>query len=102
MSVSLSKERKAEIIASMRRFFSEKLQLELSEVQAGFLLDYFFHEIAPLAYNQAVEDAQKYLTRLVEDLPGICFQEPLTYWTYQAVRKEFAANRIVKCPSLIS
>ena len=79
MSVSLSKERKTEVIESMRRFFSEKLQLELSEVQAGFLLDYFLHEIAPLAYNQAVEDAQKYLTRLAEDLPGTCFQEPLTY-----------------------
>jgi hypothetical protein len=35
MSVSLSKERKAEIIASMRRFFSEKLQLELSGGPGG-------------------------------------------------------------------
>ena len=80
MSLSLSKERKAEVIESMRRFFNEKLELELSEVQAGFLLDYFSHEIAPLAYNQGVEDAQKYLLRSAEDLSGTCFQEPLTYW----------------------
>lgn len=80
MSLSLSKEQKAEIIESIRRFFNEKLELEVSELQAGFLLDYFSHEIAPVAYNQGVSDAQKYLIRLSEDLPGSCFQEPLTYW----------------------
>ena len=80
MSLPLSKEQKAEIIDSMQRFFTEKLELELSEVQAGFLLEYFSLEVAPLAYNQGVTDAQKYLIRLSEDLPGNCFQEPLTYW----------------------
>ena len=43
----------------MRRFFSEKLELELSEIQADFLLDHFCREIAPFAYNQGVADAQK-------------------------------------------
>ena len=80
MLPSLSKDRRAELIKSIRRFFTEKLDIELNEVQAGFLLDYFFQEVAPLAYNQGVEDAQKYLIRLTEDLPGTCFQEPLTYW----------------------
>jgi len=80
MSLPLSKEQKAEITASIRRFFSEKLDSELSEIQAGFLLDYFFKEIAPFAYNQGVADAQKYLLRTGEDLLGTCFQEPLTYW----------------------
>ena len=80
MSLPLSKEQKTEIIDSMQRFFREKLELELSEVQAGFLLEYFSREVTPFAYNQGVTDAQKYLIRLNEDLPGSCFQEPLTYW----------------------
>jgi uncharacterized protein (DUF2164 family) len=80
MSLPLTKEQEAEITASIRRFFSEKLDSELSEIQAGFLLDYFFKEIAPFAYNQGVADAQKYLLRTGEDLLGTCFQEPLTYW----------------------
>lgn len=80
MSLSLSKEQKAEVILSIRRFFSEKLELELSELQAEFLLDYFSAEIAPFAYNQGVADAQMFLVRLCEDLPSTCFQEPLTYW----------------------
>jgi uncharacterized protein (DUF2164 family) len=80
MSLPLSKEQKAETVESIRRFFSEKLELELSEVQAGFLLDYIAREIAPFSYNQGVTDAQRYLIQFSEDLPGICFQEPLTYW----------------------
>jgi uncharacterized protein (DUF2164 family) len=80
MSIPLSKEKEAEIIQSIVRFFGEKLDLELSEVQAKSLLAYFFHGIAPFAYNQGVEDAQKQLIRLAEDLPGSCFQEALTYW----------------------
>jgi len=35
------------------------------------------NEIAPFAYNQGVEDAQKYFLKTTEDLPGTCFQEPL-------------------------
>jgi len=80
MSFSLSKEQKAEVIGSIRRLFIEKLEVELTEVQAGFLLDYFSTEIAPFAYNDGVADAQKFLTRWCEDLPSTCFQEPMTYW----------------------
>jgi len=80
MSLSLSKEQRAEVVISIRRFFSEKLELELSELQAGFLLDYFSAEIAPFAYNEGVADSQNFLVRLCEDLPSTCFQEPLTYW----------------------
>jgi uncharacterized protein (DUF2164 family) len=80
MSLSLSKEQKTEVIGSIRRFFSEKLDLELNELQAGFLLDYFSAEIAPFAYNEGIADAQKFLVRLCEDLPSTCFQEPLSYW----------------------
>jgi uncharacterized protein (DUF2164 family) len=80
MSIQLSREKEAEVIQSIARFFSEKLDLEISEVQAKSVLAYFFCEIGPFAYNKGVEDAQKQLIRVAEDLPGICFQEPLTYW----------------------
>jgi uncharacterized protein (DUF2164 family) len=80
MSIPLSKEKQAEVTQSIVRFFNEKLNIELSEVQATSLLTYFFHEIGPFAYNKGVEDAQKQLIRLGEDLPGTCFQEPLIFW----------------------
>jgi uncharacterized protein (DUF2164 family) len=80
MPVSLTKEQKSEIASSIRRFVADELNHEVSEMQAGFLLDYFLQEIAPFAYNQGVADAQKQLIRLAEDLSGTCFEEPLTYW----------------------
>src|SRR6516165_11617284 len=74
MSIPLSEEKQAEVIESMIRFFSEKLDVELSEVQARSLLTYIFREIGPFSYNQGVEDAQKHLIRVADDLRGTCFQ----------------------------
>ena len=92
MSLPLPKEQKAEVIQSITRFFAEKLEIELTEIQANFLLEYFFHEIAPLAYNEGVLDSQKYLIRLAEELTGTCFREPLRYWethgSSQGVRRK--------------
>ena len=81
MNIPFSKDQKAEIAASLRRYFTENLDCDLSEMQAGFLLEYVMNEIGPFAYNQGVEDSRKYFLRLTEDLPGTCFQEPLTFWT---------------------
>jgi uncharacterized protein (DUF2164 family) len=80
---SFSKDQKAEIIASIQRYFAENLDGELSDIQAGFLLEFFMSEIAPFAYNKGVEDAQRYFIRATEDLPGTCFHEALTYWKSQ-------------------
>ena len=64
---------------SIVRFLGEKLDVEIRELQARLLLT-FFSERLPLSHNKGVEDAQKHLIRFGEDLPGTCFQEPLTYW----------------------
>ena len=80
MTPSFSKEQKAELVASIQRYCAENLDGEVSQIQAGFLLEYFMSEIAPFAYNKGVEDAQKHFIRATEDLPGACFQEALTYW----------------------
>jgi uncharacterized protein (DUF2164 family) len=43
-------------------------------------LEYFLKEIAPFAYNQGVEDAQKYFLAKTEELTGTYFEEGLTFW----------------------
>jgi uncharacterized protein (DUF2164 family) len=83
MNLPLSKDQKAEIVESIRRFAEEELDQDLSQIRAGFLLEYFLKEIAPLAYNKGVEDARSHLAQLAEDLPGTCFEEPLKYWAAQ-------------------
>ena len=80
MAIELTKEEIADIIPSLRRYFREELELEISEMRAKFLLNYFLKEIAPFAYNKGVKDAESYFRGRVEDLSGTCFEPALTYW----------------------
>jgi uncharacterized protein (DUF2164 family) len=80
MPIELTKEETADVIPSLRRYFREELEHEISEMQAKFVLNYFLKEIAPFAYNRGVQDAERYFRGRVEDLSGICFEPALTYW----------------------
>jgi len=80
MAIELTKEEVADVIPSLRRYFKEELELEISEMRAKFLLNYFLKEVAPFAYNQGVKDAESYFRGRVEDLSGTCFEPALTYW----------------------
>ena len=80
MAIELNKQEIAEIIPSIQKFFREELDLDLSEMRAGFLLNYFMKEIGPFAYNRGVRDAETYFRSKVEDLAGTCFEDGLTYW----------------------
>ena len=80
MAITFSKQEIEEIVPSLRKYFKEELEQEISEMRAKFILDYFLKEIAPFAYNQGVKDAESYLRAKVEDLSAVCFEEGLTYW----------------------
>lgn len=80
MAIELTKQEIADIVPSLQRYFREERDEELGELQAKLLLDYVLKEIAPLAYNQGVRDAEKYFRAKVEDLPAICFEDGLAYW----------------------
>ena len=81
MAIQFSKPEIEAIVPSLRKYFKEELELDLSEMRAKFLVDYFLKEIAPLAYNKGVQDAEAYCRAKVEDLPAVCFEVPLTYWS---------------------
>ena len=81
MPLALTKEETQEIIPSLKKFCREELEVELSDMRAQFLLDFFQKEIAPYAYNQGVRDADSFIRGKLEDLPATCFEEGLTYWT---------------------
>ncbi len=78
--MELGKEETKEVIASLQRYCREELELELGEMRAKFLLDYILKEIAPLAYNRGVKDADEFMRGKIEDLSGTCFEDGLTYW----------------------
>lgn len=81
MSSDLSKQERIEAVSSLRRFIEEELELEISELQTGFLLDFFLKEIGPFSYNRGIEDAKRFFLAQTEDLGGVCFEEPFTHWT---------------------
>ncbi len=80
MSIELDKQESKDVLASLQKYFREELDEELSEMRAKFLLDYILKEIAPLAYNRGVKDAEMFLRGQLEDLSGTCFEDGLTYW----------------------
>jgi uncharacterized protein (DUF2164 family) len=81
MPLELTKEETEQVVPSLQRYFREEFDQDLSEMRARFLLEYFQKEIAPLAYNKGVKDAEQYFRNKTEDLTGICYEDPLTYWT---------------------
>jgi uncharacterized protein (DUF2164 family) len=81
MKLNLPDEDRAEVLASLRRYFRENLDRELSQLESNFLLEYIEREIAPFAYNQGARDARDYFVRAAEDVTGACFEEPLRFWS---------------------
>jgi uncharacterized protein (DUF2164 family) len=80
MSIELDKHETKEVLASLQHYFREELDQEISEMRAKFLLDYILMEIAPLAYNKGVKDAETYFRGKIEDLSATCYEDGLTYW----------------------
>lgn len=80
MPLELTTQEADEAIHSLKKYFSTELDTELGDLRAKLLLDYVLKEIAPLAYNRGVQDADEFFRKRLEDLPATCFEPPLTFW----------------------
>jgi uncharacterized protein (DUF2164 family) len=81
MAIELNKEDTRNIIPSMQRYMREEFDLEIGDMQAGFMLKFILAEIAPFAYNKGVSDAERFFSEKVADLSGTCYEPGMTYWT---------------------
>lgn len=79
MTIKLSKETKQQLVKSIQRYFEVELGEEIGELKASQLLDFCLQEIAPSVYNQAIADAQSYMSDKVVDLSGTCYEPELGY-----------------------
>jgi uncharacterized protein (DUF2164 family) len=79
VALELTKQQRADAIASMQRYFEENLE-PIGDMPAGLLLSFFLEEIGPVIYNQAIADAQTRLTQRVADLNGELFSDEFQYW----------------------
>ncbi len=75
MRIRLSDDRRDRMLRSVKKFFAERLDRELSDFQAGEILDFFVKELGAPVYNQAIHDAHAFIEEKLTDLEGE-FYEP--------------------------
>ena len=75
MRIKLSEEGRERLTAAIRQFFVEEFDRELSDFQARRLIDFLVRHLGAPVYNQAIQDARRFLQAKLDDLDGE-FYEP--------------------------
>ncbi len=75
MRIELSGDRRDRIVRSVRKFFGQELDQDLSDFQAERVVEFFVKELGAPVYNQAIRDAHGFLAEKLEDLDAE-FYEP--------------------------
>lgn len=78
--MKLDKDTETYLLNSIKRFFNEEMEMEVGDLRAVQILDFFVGEMGPSVYNQAISDAQAYFTAKVSDLAGVHNQAEFDYW----------------------
>ncbi|WP_439519374.1 DUF2164 domain-containing protein [Hydrogenophaga sp.] len=80
MTIELTKEDRAQAIASIERYFRENMEEKIGNVAASGLLGFVLEEIGPSIYNKGVADAQERIQARVSDLDFEVHEEEFSYW----------------------
>ena len=80
MTIELTKEDRAQAIASIERYFRENMEERIGNIAASGLLGFLLDEIGPCIYNKAVADAQERLQARVSELDFEVHEEEFGYW----------------------
>jgi uncharacterized protein (DUF2164 family) len=79
-TIEISKQARADAIASIKRYFEENMPEPIGDLPSGLLLNFFIEEIGPAIYNQAIRDAQGHMQQRVADLDGELYADEFQYW----------------------
>ena len=94
VTIELTKQARADAIASVQKYFEEEIREPIGDLRAGLLLDFFLEEVGPAIYNKAIGDAQARLQQRVADLDGELYADEFQYWARLAAkRKKTAGSR---------
>ena len=66
--IALTPETKKLLLSNLQNYYSAEREEELSEFQAGLLLEFILSDIGIYIYNQAIADAQKLMQQKAEEL----------------------------------
>jgi uncharacterized protein (DUF2164 family) len=74
MSIPLDDRRRERLIARFQAFVREEFDEDVSAFRAEQTLDFFLAALGPQIYNQAVQDARKFMQERLDDLDGEVYQ----------------------------
>ena len=87
MAIELTKQARADAVASLRQYLEANLPEPIGEMPAGLLLNFMLEEIGPAIYNRAIADAQARISLRVSDLTGEMYEEEFPYWPRMALKR---------------
>lgn len=70
-AIKISKEKREEMISSLKQYFINEHEEEIGDLSASLLLDFITEELAGEFYNQGVADSYRYINERCEDLLSI-------------------------------
>ena len=88
MNLEISKQVRAEAIASLKRYFEDNMPEPIGDLPAGLLLSFFVEEVGPAIYNQAIADAQARMQQHAADLHGELFAEEFQFWPRAEIKRK--------------
>lgn len=88
MAIEISKEARAELVASLRRYFEENLDEPIGELKAGLLLNYLLEEVGPVIYNRAIADAQTLMQQRVSEIDSGLYEPEFAFWPNQEKKRK--------------
>ena len=68
--IELSEQRRRDLLAAIRAFYRERFDLDIGDLKARFLLEFFLAALGPPVYNQGVRDATSFVQDKLLDLEG--------------------------------
>jgi uncharacterized protein (DUF2164 family) len=74
MAMTIDERRREALIGRLQSFYREELDEELSPFRAEQVLDFFLAALGPQVYNQAVQDARRFMQDRLEDLDGEVYE----------------------------
>ncbi len=69
--IELSKEQRKRAVQDIREYFASEKDEEMGNLAAEIMLDFIIEKIGPYIYNQAITDAQKYMSDKIDDMYGL-------------------------------
>ncbi|MBV2089649.1 MAG: DUF2164 domain-containing protein [Candidatus Thiodiazotropha sp. (ex Ctena orbiculata)] len=73
-AIEFSNDEKTFIVHKIKNYFREKLDQEIGQFDAEFLLDFFSEEIGSYYYNRGLQDARAVLESRLENIDEALYE----------------------------